>query len=65
MLLESSFSATAPYEKQEFGINMSVIGPVLQFDLIEMPDLPKTVDGWTIRPSMAKDEPRDCSCARD
>ncbi|KND04959.1 uncharacterized protein SPPG_00646 [Spizellomyces punctatus DAOM BR117] len=54
MLLESSFSAPVPYEKQNGSRNLSVIGPVLLFDLLEMPDPAKTVDTWTIRPILSK-----------
>ncbi|KAI9088741.1 hypothetical protein DFS34DRAFT_598231 [Phlyctochytrium arcticum] len=50
MILESSHSATVPYEQQTGPRILSVTGPILLFDLIEMPDLPKTVDQWTIRP---------------
>ncbi|KAJ3150288.1 Protein casc1 [Geranomyces michiganensis] len=56
MLLESSFTATADFEDQAVVGKrppMSVIGGVLNLDLIEMPDLPKTVDAWTIRPMLA------------
>ncbi|KAI8822900.1 uncharacterized protein EV422DRAFT_383551 [Fimicolochytrium jonesii] len=55
LLLESGITATATYEKQEGPTPMSVIGPVLQLDLIEMPDMPKVVDAWTIRPMVSKD----------
>ncbi|TPX57393.1 hypothetical protein PhCBS80983_g03887 [Powellomyces hirtus] len=56
MLLESGFTAITPYEQQSTaGPPMSVIGPILNFDLIEMPDPPKTVDTWTIRPMLAKE----------
>ncbi|KAJ3181987.1 Protein casc1 [Geranomyces variabilis] len=58
MLLESGFTATAEYEDQAVVGKkppMSVIGGVLNFDLIEMPDPPKTVAAWTIRPMLARE----------
>ncbi|KAJ3148431.1 Protein casc1 [Geranomyces variabilis] len=58
MLLESGFTATAEYEDQAVVGKrppMSVIGGVLNFDLIEMPDPPKTIDAWTIRPMLARE----------
>ncbi|KAJ3294999.1 Protein casc1 [Borealophlyctis nickersoniae] len=49
MLYQSGHTAAAPFEHVQTGQHMSVVGGVLFFDLVEMPDPPKSVDNWTIR----------------
>ncbi|KAI8998410.1 hypothetical protein BC832DRAFT_234279 [Gaertneriomyces semiglobifer] len=51
MLLQSGLSAAAPFEVGARAANLSIIGPILYFDLVEMPDPPKVCDNWTIRPT--------------
>ena len=51
ILLENGSEASAEFEEQETERHMSVVGGVLYLDLVELPELAKTVDKWTIRPS--------------
>ncbi|RKO87557.1 hypothetical protein BDK51DRAFT_27374, partial [Blyttiomyces helicus] len=52
MLYESGNTVGVSFEEQE-GISMSPVDGVLFLDLVEMPDPPKTVDAWTIRPVLS------------
>jgi hypothetical protein len=51
ILLETGPEASAEFEDQETERHMSVVGGVLYLDLVELPELAKAVDKWTIRPS--------------
>ncbi|KAJ8325166.1 hypothetical protein O5D80_006120 [Batrachochytrium dendrobatidis] len=44
-----------PFENQENEEHRSFVGGILMLDLAEMPDLPKTVDTWTIRQILSPD----------
>lgn len=50
MLYSSGPNSVIPYEEQR-GQKMAIIGGVLDFDLIDLPDLPKIVEPWIIRTS--------------
>ena len=45
-------SIGASFEVQEGTQRMSHIGGVLFFDIMELPESPKKIDKWIIRPSM-------------
>lgn len=52
MMLENGPEAATPFDVQDSGKHMSVVGCILHLDLVELPEMAKSVDKWTIRPSM-------------
>jgi hypothetical protein len=50
MLYNSGPNSAMPFEAQRGDTQYAVIGGVLRLDLVELPDPPKRVDPWTIRP---------------
>lgn len=50
MLYSSGPNCNIPYEHQT-GQKMAIVGGVLDFDLIDLPELPKIVEPWIIRTS--------------
>ncbi|KAJ3086489.1 Protein casc1 [Quaeritorhiza haematococci] len=57
MLYETSptVSMLFPSEQNTKKLHMSIVGGVLFCDLVELPEVPKTVDAWTIRPVLSPD----------
>jgi cancer susceptibility candidate protein 1 len=53
MLHKSDPTCGVLYEKQSKS-KLNIIGGVLYFDLVELPEAPKKVDSWTIRQGTAK-----------
>jgi hypothetical protein len=51
LFLDSHCDASVAFEEQSGDRHMSVVGSVLYLDLVELPDMAKTVDKWTLRPS--------------
>jgi hypothetical protein len=51
MLFSSGPNCGTPYENQQ-GQRMAIVGGVFDFDLIDLPELPKIVDPWIIRTSI-------------
>ncbi|KAI8812586.1 hypothetical protein BJ742DRAFT_792944 [Cladochytrium replicatum] len=49
VLFQTSPTAAFPFEAQSEGIHLSVVGGVMHLDLLELPELPKQLDSWTIR----------------
>ena len=52
MILENGPKAATPFDVQDSGKHMSVVGGIFHLDLLELPEMAKSVDKWTIRPSM-------------
>ena len=53
VMFEHGCDALTQFEIQETDCHMSVVGGVLFLDLVELPDLAKVVDKWTIRPILS------------
>lgn len=54
MIYESNAKFATLYEEPHFRsrVHMRAIGGVLFLDLVELPEMPKSIENWTIRPSM-------------
>jgi hypothetical protein len=50
MLFDISTTGLIPFEIQKGDNQYSVIGGVISLDLIELPESPKTINSWLIRP---------------
>ncbi|KAJ3366849.1 Protein casc1 [Kappamyces sp. JEL0680] len=55
MIYANDANCGASFEVQEGSERMSHIGGILHLDLMMLPDPPKKIDSWTIRPILSKD----------
>lgn len=49
MLMMTGTSSLVDYQAQSGNDKKTIVGGLLHFDLVELPDLPKQVDSWVMR----------------